>query len=256
MRTWVLNTNDSDYKELIATARASGDTVTTAWTVDRRVQRGDRFALHGKSPNLEFGFLGCAASDAVKSTDGNWWSWVAFVACAPVPLRNAKSDPVFGEWGSLKMMRWACRHVADDKQWLALRNLLLAHSRDAEDTSKRWDRRDLPAAGPSLRHARRAHANTDGSGTLRELSIQPLVGQALIADGTARDIRPADELKFSKGLQLGSAGFADILLVARQQPRTLLVIEVKRAAKPGAATDGVTQLSEDYVPWLQRQAFR
>ena len=54
-------------------------------------------------------------------------------------------------------------------------------------------------------------------------------------------------------MKLGSAGFADIILVDTNSAATLQVIEVKRAAKPGDPRNGVPLLVEAYVPWLNRQ---
>jgi hypothetical protein len=95
--------------------------------------------------------------------------------------------------------------------------------------------------------------NTDGSGKVGELMLQRQVKRAWISQGRGREIDPVrDGIALPRSLKLGSAGFADIILVALATDRTLQVVEVKRAAKPGADTDGVTQLSNAYTPWLER----
>lgn len=107
---------------------------------------------------------------------------------------------------------------------------------------------------PSLRYSYRRCDNTDGSGTVGELRLQKDIRNAWIASRRGRYIDPeADGVFLPTSLKLGSAGFADIILVDTNSAATLQVIEVKRAAKPGDPKNGVPQLMEAYVPWLKRQ---
>ncbi len=252
MSNWILNTNPDDYRQVTSETRE--EPATIGWTVDRAMRRQDRVVLYGHGSNKTFGFLGFVLTDPIRSvTDGNWWSWIEFAASRqPLSLSEAKEPEVIGGWPSLNMMHWTARAMPQRRIWSTLAARLLADSPEAQ---RAWDRWRTSSADdallPSLQYAFRAYANTDGSGKLGELRLQQLVKRAWIEEGRGRLLRASDGVLLGRGLKLGSSGFADIILADTQNPRTLQVIEVKRAAKPGAKTDGVTQLANAYVPWLE-----
>ncbi len=224
------------------------------WTVASAVRRSDLVALYGHGSNKTFGFIGIVLTDPVESlADGHWWSWIEFVRTAPVSLSRAKCDPNIREWPSFRNMSWTARSI-DDEYWLPLVDLMLRDAVDAQQQMREWpqtyvDEPDLP----SLRYEWRRFPNADGSGKDPELTLQKWIRQAWIGERRGREIDLArDRISIPSSLKLGSAGFADIILVDVASDRTLHVIEVKRAAKPGVKTDGVTQLSGAYVPWLKR----
>lgn len=252
MTSWILNTNPDDYRAVRLDTKE--EPCRIGWTVASAVRRGDVVALYGHGSNKTFGFVGIVLTDPVKSlADGHWWSWIEFVATPSVSLDEAKHHPEIGNWPSFTNMRWGARKMSDE-YWLPLVRRMLRGAVEAKRHMTEWpkvyaEKPDLP----SLLFATRDYGNTDGSGKVGELKLQEQINRVWIKHGRGREIDPlSDAITLPRSFKLGSAGFADIILVDLAVDRTLQVIEVKRAAKPGAATDGVTQLCNAYLPWLKR----
>jgi hypothetical protein len=149
------------------------------------------------------------------------------------------------------MMIGGPRAVESGRHRQRLLALVLADPH-ARATWAAWDATSDPGpTGPSLRLAERAHENDDGSGRMSELVLQRWIADELAKGWGYREARPSDGLPIPPSRHLAGAGYPDLLLVHPDRARTIVVVEVKRAARPGPTTDGVTQLDEAYVPWLE-----
>jgi hypothetical protein len=142
------------------------------------------------------------------------------------------------------MMNWSCRRI--DATTFAELHRLADGDTGALDL--------MPATVPdSLADSEREFVNTDGTGRELELSLQDRIARAWIDGGYGRRPVPADGIPVPSSGKLGDAGFADLVLVDTERDRTLVVVEIKRVARPGTATEGVRQVLR-YKRWLVRHA--
>jgi len=189
-----------------------------------------------------------------SKVDRDWWSYIELVRTdQPLDLAAAKGDPVLGSWPPFRMMSWTVRAMDEDR-FARLIELMISRSQEG---GEQWSKM-LSGQGPrprgSLHRASRGFSNTDGSGMIKELRLQESIEAAWVDAGSARLVEPSDNIDIPDSRHLGTAGYPDHVLVDLEtQERRLLVIEVKRAARPGAATDGVTQLRK-YLPEVARRA--